>query len=372
MKANIIGNIFGADGFTSHVRQLANALHEQGLDVRIDCGKPQGWERVVTDAEYLMLTKEYSEDMTSILIGTPQYLPFVWAENPKHTIMFLIWEGNTIPFSWLNNLLSEKTNQIWVPSIHVKDAILYGAFGTEKDTLNKKIKIISHGVDLSLFNHDLKPIKTENQPFVFLCNKGWRGTEDDRSGIQYLLRAYTEEFTSKDNVRLVCKINPSYLPQSFDFKQAMANLGIEKKEDSPIIMVSTENMPYKMMPEIYKDADVYVNPCRAEGFGLPGLEAHAMGVPSIQTNFGGQTDYMTEYTDFYLNDFTMDEVQNDLQYEGIKWCTPNVKELREKMRYTYENPQEMRKKGQKAFENSYKWTWTETSKKVKEVLNELK
>jgi len=372
MKVNLICNIFGADGFSSHGKQLANAMHEAGIEVRIDCPKPQGWERNVSDSEYLMLTREFSEDMTSILIGTPQYLPLIWAENPKNTIIFLIWEGDKVPEYWLDNLMNEKTNQIWVPSQHVKSALFMTIAEDKKwENFEKKIKIIPHGVDLSLFNCNKKIIKTENEPFVFLVNKGWRGTDDDRGGVQYVLKAYTEEFTKEDNVRLICKINPSYLPYGFDFKYALERIGIEKKENTPMVAVSLDNIPYQMMPEIYKDADVYVNPCRAEGFGLPGLEAHAMGIPTIQTNFGGQIDYMTSETDFYLIAYKLEEVTNDVMYEGIRWAIPNISELKIKMRYAYNNRKQFEKMGLKASENAKDWSWRKTAEEIKVALGEL-
>ena len=48
-----------------------------------------------------------------------------------------------------------------------------------------------------------------------------------------------------------------------------------------------------MMGDLFRAADVYVSPYRAEGFNLPVLEAAACGVPVICTA-GGPTDEFTQ------------------------------------------------------------------------------
>ena len=40
------------------------------------------------------------------------------------------------------------------------------------------------------------------------------------------------------------------------------------------------------------------------------------------------------------------------------------------MRYCYEHPEEVRKKGELATQNIEQWSWTQTAKKIKEVLKE--
>ena len=357
-KLNIIGNVFGSDGFTSHVRQLSNALYEQGFDVRIDCPKPHNWELTVNDAELLMLNKEFEEDYTSILIGQPQYLPMVYADNPEKTILFMIWEGETIPKYWVNYLLDKQLYQIWVPSEHVKQAILNT---TDKDSIKNKIKVIPHGINSSLFTP--KTI-TDKQPFTFICNKGWRGGMEDRGGMQYVLKAFNEEFTEKDDVQLKIKLNPSYLGGR-DVNSLMEELGLEREGKAPIL-INSDNVLFEEIPNLYQ-GNVYVCATRAEGFNLPGLEAHSMGLPTIQTDYGGQIDYMTEETDYYIN-YELKEVDNDIQYEGIKWAVPDIKHLRELMRYCYENKKEVKQKGDLARKNIEQWTWSMSAKKIKEVL----
>jgi len=377
MKVNIIGNIFGSSGYAIHTRSLANALNEQSIDVKLDSPLVQGWERQVTDAELLMIQKEGVEDRTSIMIGQPPMWRYALADNPKHFIGFLVHEGDTIPEYWLEYLCDNKVDQIWVPSEHVKDAIM-NTTKKEKELnlklisdahkyqdIKDKIKIVPHGVDLSLFKQEKEE---EDRPFTFVCNKGWRGGMEDRGGVQYLLKAFTEEFEDKENVRLILKINPSYCPPEFNFIEEIEKIGITTKNRSKILL-NIDNIHYSQIYKLYVNCDMFVCPTRCEGFNIPGLEAHAMGLPTIQTDFGGQKDYMERGSDFYL-DYDL-QYSNDPMYEGIKWATPNIEQLKDIMRKCYYNQELVKQMGKQAKKNVSKWTWAETSKKAKKFLKQL-
>lgn len=361
MKINIVGNIFGSDGFASHVRQLSNALHEQGAEVRIDCPKPQNWQMQVNDAELSMLSREFSEDMTSVLVGNPIYMPLVWAENPEKSVAFVIWEGDKVPKGWIKFLIDDRTDQIWVPSRHVKLAIRNSLEGdvNEYTKVMQKVEVIPHGVDLSIFN---PKEKKKDRPFTFAVNKGWRGGMEDRGGVQYTLKAYFEEFTKDDDVRLICKINPSYLPANWDMKTELKNIGIEKKDSNPDLQIDTNNVSFSAIPDFYNEADIFVNSCRCDGFGLPALEAKAMGIPLIQTNFGGQLDYMDEHDKTI--DYKLELVTHDIMYEGVQWAVPGIVHLKQLMRGAYEN----RDKVIPYSKDINNWTWRESAKKISKAL----
>ena len=124
MKINLVCNIFGTDGYSNVGRNLANALHERGCEVRIDCTKPDGWQRNVSDAELLMLKRDFDEEYTTIMMGLPPYWRFALGDNPKKFIGYLVFEGDSIPSYWIHHLSNENVSQIWTPSEHTKEAIV--------------------------------------------------------------------------------------------------------------------------------------------------------------------------------------------------------------------------------------------------------
>ena len=88
---------------------------------------------------------------------------------------------------------------------------------------------------------------------------------------------------------------------------------------------------------------------------------------TIQTGYGGQIEYMKEGTDLFI-DYDMTEVTWEIAYEGIFWATPKIEDLRKKLRWCYENPKEVKKRGQQAREEIKNWTWDTTSQKILDLL----
>ncbi len=375
LKLNVIGEILGTSGYANHVRGLVNAVYEQGLtDLHLQCTQQAGWERMVNPAEHNMITHPYYKDGTTLVVNIPPFWQFNILDNPKHFIGFLVWEGSHIPKYWIEHIINSKIDKIFVPSQHTKNAIL----NTSKDYykkqlteawMEKRIVIIPHGVNRNIF----KPIENHIKPekFTFFCDKGWRGGMNDRGGVQYLLKAYCEEFTKKDNVQLVLKLNPAYLQKGFNFGNELKNLGVTQNPDSPVIMINQDMLGYAQLNQLYNDAHVFVTTQMADAFNLGGLQAMATGIPTIQTNYGGQLDYMTENNSWFIDSEPVD-VTWDIMYEGVQWVRPKMDSIRKALRYAYENQDEVRAKGNQALVDSAKWNWSDTAKKVVEVLKTLK
>ena len=369
MKINIIGSILGITGYDSHCRQLANALYELNSDIKLDVPLPPDWVRQVNDAELNMIQKESRTPDVTIAIMQPQYWRLALADNCKKFVGFLVWEGDKIPEYWIEYILDERVDQIWVPSQHTEDAIIKtltkGNEPTTKmlPTINK-IKIVPHGVDLAIFSP--RKVKRDKR-FTFVCNKGWRGGYEDRGGVAYVLKAFCEEFDKKDDVVLILKLNPSYLNPE-QLKEKMDELKLS--EDRPEIKINIDNISYKKLPELYSQGDVYVCAQRADAFNLPGIEAMACGLATLQTGYGGQCDYMSPDNSHYIN-YKLEEVKGDIQYEGIKWAIPDVEDIKKKMRYVFNHKKEIKEKGKVALKDAQNWTWRHSAKKSLNFIKEF-
>ena len=207
----------------------------------------------------------------------------------------------------------------------------------------------------------------KNKTFTFIVAKGWRGGMEDRGGVGYVLKAFCEEFGKDEDVRLILKLNPSYInPLQINDEFKKLNL----PEDRPEIKVSCDGIPYKELVNLYNQGDVFVCATRAEAFNLPGIEAMACGLPTLQTGYGGQTDYMTKDNSNYIN-YKLEEVKSDTMYEGIKWATPDIEDIKRKMRYVFENKKETKEKGKQALKDVQKWTWHSSAKKALSFLKKL-
>jgi len=366
LKINIVGSVFGQTGYDIHTRQLANALYKVA-DVKLSTQLFPGWEKQCIDAELDIILKVEREDDVNLIITTPHNWKLCTGLGKN--VGYCVWEGNKVPYSWLEEFLNPKIDLIFVPSIHTRDAIMNTTLLESKEvisTIFNKIRIVSHGVDLNLF-YKTEPNK-DKKNFIFLANKGWRGTSWDRGGVQYVIKAFNEEFNKGEDVELLVKLNQAYMnPQMLN--QAMNSLNLTK--DKATIKISLDNIDYNKLYKLYNNCDVYVCATRAEAYNLPGIEAMACGLPTIQTDYGGQTDYMNNLNSLYI-DYILQEVKEDMMYEGISWATPDIIDLKKKMRWAFEHQDVIKEMGKQALEDVKNFTWDKSAQKIIEFLNEIK
>jgi len=106
------------------------------------------------------------------------------------------------------------------------------------------------------------------------------------------------------------------------------------------------------MSRFIKSVDVLVSPTLGEGFLLPGLQAMALHVPIIVTDFSGPLDYASEDNCIFFNKsgFTLHNSMDGVpQFRRKKWAFVSVKEIRKKMRYAVENYEILQEKAKNGY-----------------------
>ena len=380
----ITGNIWGTSGYAVHTKSLARALNKI-TEVKLNTQVFPNCELQLEDDMIEMIKRDGDPDV-NIMID----IPLNWKLNliDGKNIGFLVWEGDKIPKCWLEECLNPNIDMIFVPSTHTEEAIINAAnlSHEEAEELINKIHIMPHGIETKLFN----PKSNTNDEFIFLCNKGFRNQED-RGGIQYAVKAFLEEFYSqeKTDLGIGSPITESEFPNLIDSDGGspdvqQENSKVEQFNDKslrlktptagpiliikvnpaypvgilpqhPKIKVISENMPYEKIPELYHNCDVFLAPTRAEAFNIPCLEAMACGKPVITTDFGGQTDYVPK--EWQIGG-ELKEVEHEIMYEETRWLTPNIEELKKKMREFYNNKPSVNQDLIKEY------TWENTAKKI--------
>ncbi len=355
---NIIGQILGSSGYDVHTRNLARAIAKQ-TDARYTIAAGPGWESQVDDKELEMIKAKPVEGEINLIVTNPMY----WRLNTqeRRNWVFLVWEGSNIPKCFVEECMNEEIEYIFVPSEHTKKALCKTFDDIKEDgvfIMTDRIKVMPHGVDTSLFYPKPKPEKC-----IFFANKGFRNLQD-RGGVQYLLKAYFEEFTDKDNVELLLKINPAY---GIEKLQKMIDQIAPRKEGLPLLIINKDQLPYNKMIDLYNKCNVFVSPTRADGYNLPCIEAMACGLPVITTNFGGQTDYCSNKNGWIIGG-KLEEVKHEVMYEGCQWLTPDIMELRKALREAYENKEIVKKKAKQALETARKNSWDSTARKIVDLI----
>jgi glycosyltransferase involved in cell wall biosynthesis len=120
------------------------------------------------------------------------------------------------------------------------------------------------------------------------------GAMTPNKGIDLLLAAFARVAATEPDVRLVLKGADGLYPSRDLVNAALDELSAAALETViPRMIYTGVTYSCSKMADLYRAADVYAAPYRAEGFNLPVLEAAACGVPVICTS-GGPTDDFTD------------------------------------------------------------------------------
>ena len=258
-----------------------------------------------------------------------------------------MFETDRLPTNWV--AACNQMDEIWVPSRF--NAETFARAGVERP----RVKIIPGAVDAQLFNPEhTEPMTLPNPAgYNFLSIFEW----SSRKGWDILLAAYLREFSADDDVCLYLR---TYLfghpaqDASEIFKHKIEEhaktLKLGRKK-LPRIELLTERLPMGEFPRLYRAVDCLVAPSRGEGWGRPQHEAMMMGLPVIATNWGGNTEFMTNET-AYLIDYELTETANleptQTHYRGHLWAEPFEEHLRQLLREVVTNPKAARLMGSRA------------------------
>jgi glycosyltransferase involved in cell wall biosynthesis len=371
IEVRIHGIFYDSGGYGKVNRNLALKLHEAGVKVRVDPKKSQNQLKASELKPVIELSNtKISKNHISIDSVIPSFAEY---STGKYRILYTTIESYSVPKQFLE--CCQMYNEIWVTSPWSASIL--------KEYVDKPIHVIPAGVDHTLYveegpRFDFRPnIKN----FVFLSVFGW----GYRKGYDVLLKAYFEEFDSKDDVSLLIASRYQSGTSRFhrdkirdDINDIMRNY---PNKDMPHIVRYSQVIPEQQMPQLYRSADCFVLPSRGEGSNLCSPEASLCGVPVIMTNVSGQQMYLQEDNAFLIEMDHLAEVrsgQMHLHYwDGQKFPALTSKgvtdQLRKAMRYVIRHPEEGQKRNrrlQKLIKENF--TWNNTANAAIRRLREIK
>ena len=278
-------------------------------------------------------------------IGMCYYTP-VFADRMKTPIkvIYSMFESTTIPSSWVRHL--KRADKVIVPSKFCKKS--FATRGIETTV-----------VPLGYNHEEYKYIEREKHDvFTFLHYNAF----NIRKGFDLVFKAFTQEFSVDEPVRMVFKTIHTKPPFPL-LKDQYPNIDVIKAEYN-----------YAQMRNLLSEADAFVFPSRGEGFGLTPLEALATGLPVIIPNGSGMTEYFDpDY--FYEVDIKGDcpaVYTNYVPSDVGRMVEPDLESLKKQMRYVYEHQDEARAKGKAGAEWAREnWTAEHSAKKLAKVLKEI-
>eukprot|EP00198_Chlamydomonas_reinhardtii_P004234 XP_001693570.1 predicted protein [Chlamydomonas reinhardtii] len=162
------------------------------------------------------------------------------------------------------------------------------------------------------------PGRPPRRPYVFVSVFKWEA----RKGHDVLLAAFLRQFSAAaggaDAVRAWAQA--ALGPQADGTLDALR---------SPRVYLLSGHLPRQRYVRLLAAADAFVLPTRGEGWGLPIMEAMALGLPVIATNWSGPTAYLDETVGYPLS-YQLSPVppREPWWFQGSRWAEPSESHLR--------------------------------------------
>lgn len=336
--------LFDPSGYAEEARNFLLALDEAGHTI---AAQPIRWSERIA-----VLSAKEEARLRAMTRQTPQagsihvshiFPPHFTRRADAHlNVGRTMFETDRLPQDWVAPC--NQMDQVWVPSEFNRET--FAKAGVEPD----RLVVVPGAIDMTPYDPTLNPLPIEGRRgYNFLSIFDW----SLRKGWDTLLRAYIEEFRAEEEVALILKTHSSlgYTTQQIsDFIVNFLQNELGRDPESvPDIVLQATDIPAHFMPNLYRTADCFVLPTRGEGWGRPYMEAMAMGLPTIGTDWSGNTAFMNAENS-YLLDYTLVPVPEAAcreaeTFRGHQWAEPDGTHLRRLMRQVFTERAEAKAKG---------------------------
>ncbi|HEX9656899.1 MAG TPA: asparagine synthase (glutamine-hydrolyzing) [Bacteroidota bacterium] len=347
-------------GYSFLARSCAEVLMRDGVEVSFEVlAESEDFEKsLVRDPDASAMWKSLTECGPGAGLKVCVHPPTLWngtdfyaefrrkAPGFKKYIGLTMFETDRLPQGWADSC--NEMDEIWVPSTFNQQTFVLG--GVEKN----RVKVLPLGLDVHKYNpEEVTAMKIKRKKgFTFLSVFQW----SDRKGWDVLLSAYLSAFNQKDDVSLVLRTYRSH-GSNTSVKDEVHRFVLAAGYDPqciPSIIVLDEFIDEADMPSLYRAADAYVMPTRGEGWGIPFMEAMAMGLPAIGTKWGGHLDFMNDDNSFLIDIDGLASVsarqtqENPFYGQDHCWVEPSIEHTADLMRHVFDDREDGAAKGLKA------------------------
>ena len=275
----------------------------------------------------------------------------------RYKVGFTMLEVDGFPPDWVRQ--ANAMDEVWVPSEFNRDGFL-------RSGLKKPVHVIPLGVDTDYFHPGVAACPNPAGEYVFLSLFEW----GERKEPWLLLKAFSEEFSAREPVRLLCKIMNR--DPGVKLKEEIRRLRLRESGGRISYLFNLEFEHYQL-GALYRSADCFVTASRGEGWDMPLMEAMACGLPAIATDWGAHHEFVHPGIAYPLAvRGTVPAVAKCPYYEGFSWADPDPVHLRRLLREVYENQEEARRRGLAAAqEMAERWTWRNAARRIVERLDAI-
>lgn len=304
-----------------------------------------GMSREHLKHELAQLGVVLSESFADQKIGLLYNYPYgVISMRSDVRLIYTMFESDKLPEEWADYL--NMADEVIVPSKWCAE--VFAKSGV-------KASVVPLGYNDRAFVYIDRPIPIESGlPFTFIHYDSF----NLRKGFAEVFKAFTEEFSPDEPVRLILKTaqNAVAIPLM--------------KSQYPNIDTITGTLPEHELVDLLKQANCMVYPSRGEGFGITPLEAMATGLPAILPNEHGISEYF--HSKYMLEVKAPDRcpgLYSRFKGQDVgKMVVADVDDLKKQMRYAYNHQAAIKELGRSASEYVKKYTYRVSAERLAEII----
>lgn len=356
-----LGPILQPGGYGAVARNYLRGLAEVGARA-VPCNVVEGGS--VADerdgALFASLPQEPTGHDTAVVHLDPRSMApvaeFARTVTDGPVVGCTIAETDRIPPDWAE--ACNQLDEIWVPSEF--NRLTFARSGVDQD----RLRVVPYGLDMHGWPADgptLESLPADRFCFVYCFAYDWR------KGFDVLLAAYLQEFTAAEPVTLVLKaFDPpggARPPMLERFEAAVRPLGASlQAPGAPHVSVLDQHIHRDILAALLRRADLYVSTERANGWGMPCMEAMAMNRPAAALDWGGSTEWMHDGNALLLAPGPLVGVDARLcaerpEFSGQRWPEMAVADVRALLRDAVSRRSELNELGARAgTEVRERWT----------------
>jgi glycosyltransferase involved in cell wall biosynthesis len=346
VNVNLLADFGDAGGWGRHARCFGGALARHARVVPLWRHRPAQGFRLPDDDAPLPRLGRWDDSAPGIGIGSAGRPP---VPPGALRIAFTVWETSRVPAAVMRRL--HEFDQVWVPTAWGRDILVRAGFELAR------LRVVQEGVDAARFRPS--PLPEPRDLFRFLCVAKW----EERKGTADLVRTFCREFGPSEPVELLMHCHNVYLPDT-DVR-TLVSREIRRatgRDHHPRVSVASDRLPLEGLIRLMQGCDAFVVTTRAEGWGLPILEAMACGLPCIVTDHGGHRTFADGTNGYLIAVERMVPVRDPLFFEPRvdwgEWAQPDLDHLAHLMRHVYEHRDEAREKGRTGRRQAVeRWSW---------------
>jgi glycosyltransferase involved in cell wall biosynthesis len=243
-------------------------------------------------------------------------------------IQWVVFESTRVPPTVMSSMLA--ADQVWVPSAWGQQQLINS--GLDPD----RCHIVPEGVDRSQYQPYCRRVESPSLSYLIT------GKYDLRKSIIETIYAWTQEFGNDPDVELVVKTN-HFVNQTDKYNELTSWI---ETIGSTNVRVLWGTAAQADMVDLYQQSHIFVLPTKGEGWGLPLIEAAAVGLPVITTMHSAHTEFLQHISssvipvEYDLVPIACEEYKFFYPTEDGNWgswAQPRVDSIRQALRTARDN-----------------------------------